>query len=208
MKTTDETALHLVGIVRGERRRIPLREPRDGSSPVRAVRFRDLAVLLRSGPPTTAGTDSDDILMHHRAVERAMQRRTVVPAPWGVVLDGPEQAEELLRAHYVELDQALALLEGRWEMRLHLRPADLASAAEEWPARRTAVYNELRRIARAAVPSAPDERREFAASFLVDRAASDAFADRVQELRERFPELRMEVTGPWPPYDFIHFGLR
>jgi hypothetical protein len=33
--------------------------------------------------------------------------------------------------------------------------------------------------------------------------SSDAFSERVQELRDEHPDLAVEQTGPWPPYDFV-----
>jgi hypothetical protein len=195
-------AFHLVGVVRGERRRIPLREEGRRPGSVEAVRFRDLAALLRPGP-AAAEPDAAEVLAHHRAVEEAMQRGDVVPAPWGVVLSQRDEAAELLRDQYVELDHALALVDGRWEFRLHLSPAALGSADADWAARFNALYAELRPLARAALPAPPADRRSFSASFLVDRVSSDAFSERVQELRDEHPDLAVEQTGPWPPYDFV-----
>jgi hypothetical protein len=42
-----------------------------------------------------------------------------------------------------------------------------------------------------------------AASFLVERDRWSLFADVVAEEGKRFPDLRVECTGPWPPYDFV-----
>lgn len=204
----ERSAFHLVGVVRGERRRIPLRSDEERSGELQTARFRDLAALLRSGPPSANAPDPDDVLRHHRAVEQAMQRGDVAPAPWGIVFAERDDAADLLRGEYVALDHALALVEGRWEFRVHM-VAGLEGDLGAWAKHRTEAFNELRRLARAAVSSAPASGgRSLVSSFLVERTASDAFAERVQELTELHPELALEITGPWPPYDFIHFGLR
>ncbi len=39
-------------------------------------------------------------------------------------------------------------------------------------------------------------------TYLVTDAQSGAFAAAARELADRFPGLRMELTGPWPPYSF------
>ena len=49
-------------------------------------------------------------------------------------------------------------------------------------------------------PSCVVERR---ASFLVERERWDVFNDIVREEQKRLREMRVECTGPWPPYDFV-----
>ncbi|WP_040795601.1 GvpL/GvpF family gas vesicle protein [Nocardia higoensis] len=39
-------------------------------------------------------------------------------------------------------------------------------------------------------------------SYLVDDDRADAFAAAVAAQSERFPGIRLELTGPWPPYSF------
>ncbi|SIQ19830.1 GvpL/GvpF family gas vesicle protein [Micromonospora avicenniae] len=40
-------------------------------------------------------------------------------------------------------------------------------------------------------------------AYLVDVGAQADFARLVEALAERHPELRLELTGPWPPYSFV-----
>jgi Gas vesicle synthesis protein GvpL/GvpF len=44
---------------------------------------------------------------------------------------------------------------------------------------------------------------DASASFLVDRSRWRAFADAVATEGERNPAVDVELTGPWPPYDFV-----
>lgn len=43
-------------------------------------------------------------------------------------------------------------------------------------------------------------------SYLVDDDRSESFATTVSALGERFPGIRLELTGPWPPYSFAGVG--
>jgi len=40
-------------------------------------------------------------------------------------------------------------------------------------------------------------------SFLVDRDRAEEFAAAVTTCAERFPEVDLELSGPWPPYSFV-----
>jgi hypothetical protein len=44
---------------------------------------------------------------------------------------------------------------------------------------------------------------EASASFLVDRSRWRAFADAVANESQHHDALDVEMTGPWPPYDFV-----
>jgi hypothetical protein len=39
-------------------------------------------------------------------------------------------------------------------------------------------------------------------AYLVPRAEATAFARLVEEQQRRHAGLELEVTGPWPPYNF------
>ena len=42
-------------------------------------------------------------------------------------------------------------------------------------------------------------------AYLVESERSERFAQLVEELQGRYSELgaRLEISGPWPPYNFI-----
>jgi hypothetical protein len=58
-------------------------------------------------------------------------------------------------------------------------------------------------MARAAVPIPVEDARRFSAAFLVQRGRSRDFVDRLDELGDLHPSLTLDLTGPWPPYDFV-----
>ena len=45
------------------------------------------------------------------------------------------------------------------------------------------------------------------AAFLVERAHWDAFVTAVAREQDARPDLRLTLTGPWPPYDFVRLEL-
>jgi Gas vesicle synthesis protein GvpL/GvpF len=47
------------------------------------------------------------------------------------------------------------------------------------------------------------------AAFLVERERSRIFEDAVSEEAARHASLVIDLTGPWPPYDFVkmQFGV-
>ncbi|MFG3302435.1 GvpL/GvpF family gas vesicle protein [Micromonospora chersina] len=74
-----------------------------------------------------------------------------------------------------------------------------------------AVHAALAGYAVAARRHAPQDRRLSGAptamvlngAYLVDRDRWDGFAALARELADGHPEVRLELTGPWPPYSFV-----
>lgn len=191
--------LYLYGVVRSR----AWRAGGEGDDMVR-VRYRDLEALVRPAAYRVPRLDDSGVHEHQRFVEAAMRRGTILPAPFGVVFRGRRAAIRFLEDQYIALDEGLAFLDGHWELRLHI-----AGDPEEQDLKELAthLYSELRRFARAAIPLASGEGRLLSAAFLVERSAWIEFVERSDDLGTTHPELVFDVTGPWPPYDFVSFQL-
>jgi hypothetical protein len=166
------------------------------------VRYRDLEALVRAVPWEVPVLDEARVQAHQRVVETAMRRGGVLPLPYGIVFRGRRQLIRLLQEQYLVLDEGLSLLEGHWELRLHISRA-APEDEEDLPDLALACYAELRRHARSAVPLPCEAPRLLTAAFLVERATWVDFVERAEEFGTAHPELVIDVTGPWPAYDFV-----
>ncbi|HEX2189126.1 MAG TPA: GvpL/GvpF family gas vesicle protein [Longimicrobiaceae bacterium] len=196
--------LRLLGVAHGDRRRGALWDPPAAARyEAQVVRWRDLAALVYPALLRVPELTQDDVLAHHRRLDAMLQRETVLPVPCGVGFETERDVVRFLREQHDGLVEALAYVEGRWEFRLHVVPAapELPEALAADLA--THVYAELRKIAHAALPFPRAESGAFTSAFLVDRAATRPFLDRVDEQGRANPDLSLDATGPWPPYDFV-----
>lgn len=168
------------------------------------VRYRDLEALVRPVPYAIPRLDDESVRDHQRFVEAAMQRGTILPAPFGLVFRGRRAAIRFLEDQYIALDEGLAFLDGHWELRVHIAGDEDDVALRELT---TQLYSELRRSARAAIPLAVGDGRLMSAAFLVERSTWIEFVERSDDLNLAHPELVFDVTGPWPPYDFVRLQV-
>lgn len=187
--------LYLYAVARSRGPRLLQRD-----SAVTRVRYRELEALVRPVPYTVPEMDRVRIEDHQRVVNRAMQRGTVLPAPFGLVFQGRRALLRFMEDQYIVLDEGLAFLDGHWEMRLHIM-GDPDSA--ETSAMAAHLYTDLRRICRAAIPLPLLEGRVLSAAFLVERDGWIRFVEQADTLNRAHPELVFDLTGPWPPYDFV-----
>ncbi len=168
------------------------------------VRYRDLEALVRPVPYAMPRLEDEAVREHQRFVESAMRRGTILPAPFGIVFRGRRATIRFLEDQYIALDEGLAFLDGHWELRVHVAGDE---EDEELREITTNLYSELRRFARAAIPLATGDGRLMSAAFLVERGSWIEFIERSDDLDTNYPGLVFDVTGPWPPYDFVRIQV-
>lgn len=187
---------------------------------VEVVAFRDLAALVTEAPGTEAGVG---LRVYREVVESVFREQAVLPAPPGVIFRDRGVLAQWMELHYFTLLDALAYVEDRAVARVAVAVADPPPVAAPSPAGSGAmaangegegrreeseavlrdVLRVLRRHAVATLPIGGDGGRMAAASFLVERARWELFAEVVAEESDRLTDHALRLTGPWPPYDFV-----
>jgi gas vesicle protein GvpL/GvpF len=196
-------ALYLLGIQRARNWRGRLRREENAND--LRVRYRDLEALVRPAVFEVPELDTDAVQEHQRAVEAAMRRGTILPAPYGVVFYGRRPLIRMMQEQYLVLDEALSFVDGQCEVRVHIMMSDGGEADEESMHVANQLYSDLRRSARAAVPFPRAGRRLLSSAYLVEKTAWVEFIERAEGLASAHSELSLDITGPWPPYDFVRF---
>ena len=201
--------LRLFGVVSADSHH-PEAAPVAGTS---LVSFRDLGAVVGEVASTHPAEGPTEVEEHRRVVEGAFGVGAVLPAPLGVVFRSRDVLLRWLELHYVTLSDALGFVEGRVGARVHVtreapEAGDLAETTEtasDIAAIAAGSFRVLRRHAVASLPLRPETESGLAASaaFLVERDRWDVFAEVVREEDRRLTEITYEVTGPWPPYDFV-----
>lgn len=188
--------LYLYGVTRSRSWRSGTPDSQD----IIKVRYRDLEALVRPVPYRVPDLTDELVREHQRRVEGSMRRGTVLPTPYGLVFRGRRAVIRFLEDQYIVLDEGLAFLDGHWELRLHIAGDEDDEGLRDVA---THLYSELRRFARAAIPIPGGEGRIISAAFLVERGSWIEFVERSDDMGASHPGLAFDVTGPWPPYDFV-----
>lgn len=171
------------------------------------ITFRDLGAVVGNADFVPVDIGDAEIRKYHSVIDTIFARRPVLPAPLGVLFRSEETLIRWMELHYVVLSEGLSFVEGRCQVRVHI-VQDVATAAAtgaDLNAIATESFRLLRRNSVAAVPlkGEPGTSEVFSAAFLIVRDRLSEFADMAAEEGKRRPELRVEISGPWPPYDFV-----
>lgn len=180
---------------------------------IHTVAFRDLAAVVAEAPYAAPPADDQTIVSHHEVVETLFAGRSLLPAPPGVTFRASQSLQRWMELHYVALSDALAYVDDRAGARVHVVRAPGARGAADGAADVAAAAAEsvrsLRRQAVAALPLRIEQRDDvvLSSAFLVERELWNEFAAAVRRVAAD-TGFRIELTGPWPPYDFvrIEFG--
>jgi hypothetical protein len=187
-------------------------EPGPMAPDTELVVVRDLAAICGQGEYSVVTPTPERVAAYTEVVSTFARRGPVLPAPIGVVFRQRDAVLRWLELHYVALSDALSFVDNRVVGRVHIwRPgppeereagSDLAAVAAE----------SLRVLRRSAVTTVPLRLEKvtgivLSAAFLVEQDLWKEFANEVTEQGRRAPNLRFELTGPWPPYDFVQMQL-
>ncbi|HTR78454.1 MAG TPA: GvpL/GvpF family gas vesicle protein [Gemmatimonadaceae bacterium] len=172
------------------------------------VVLRDLAAIVTGqGAYSLEATSDGATKRHRRIVDSVFRRHAVLPAPVGVVFRSSDALAQWLELHYATLMDGLSFVEDRRGARVHVsrsEPGGDEGAGREVAEVAAESFRAFRGKAAASIAlrlDAPDTA--FSEAYLVDRESWEEFTAAAAAQRSANPKVRIDVTGPWAPYDFI-----
>jgi len=187
---------------------------RDGlPAGLQTVRFRDLIAIVGEAPYAPITADAETVGAHRQVVEALFDGRTLLPAPPGVTFRTPQALQRWMELHYVALSDALEYVDDRAGARVHIVRADRSPAPSDAVTDLAAAAAEcMRALRRQAVAGLPLRTEHLtgivlSSAFLVERELWKDFTGAVRRVAAEHSDFRVELTGPWPPYDFVRMDF-
>jgi hypothetical protein len=172
--------------------------------------YRALAAVVEPSSYSLANLDDVEMANYLRILEEVHSHTSVLPAPPGTVFQSASTLTRWLELHYFTLTEALSVIEGHAAARVSVtvQGKHEAETQKSFAALAADSLRLLRSHAAATVTLPKDDADEAEgvvarASFLIDSQRWQAFNDTVSKEAQRHSALDFQVTGPWPPYDFV-----
>jgi hypothetical protein len=172
--------------------------------------YRALAAVVEPSTYALTSLDDGEMANYLRVLEEVHAHTSVLPAPPGTVFQSQSTLTRWLELHYFTLTEALSVIEGHAAARVSItmQGKHELETQKSFAALAADSLRLLRGQAAATVTlpkaDADDEEGVIArASFLIDTQRWQAFNDTVSKEAQRQSTLDFQVTGPWPPYDFV-----
>jgi len=200
-------ALNLYGVTYHEVHDVRLAVP-----DTRLVVVRELTAICGESEYAALEATPERVERYTGIVTAFAARGAVLPAPVGVVFKSHEAVERWMELHYIALSDALSFVDNRVVGRVHIHRAGITEEREPGSDVTATAAESLRAVRRAAIATVPLRIETqpaiiLSAAYLVEQGLWDEFARAVQEQDAAAPNLRFELTGPWPPYDFVQMQL-
>jgi hypothetical protein len=172
--------------------------------------YRALAAVVEPSTYALTSLDDGEMANYLRVLEEVHSHTSVLPAPPGTVFQSQATLTRWLELHYFTLTEALSVIEGHAAARVSItiQGKHELETQKSFAALAADSLRLLRSQAAATVtlPKADADEEEGViarASFLIDTQRWQAFNDTVSKEAQRQSTLDFQVTGPWPPYDFV-----
>lgn len=193
-----------------------------GGAKLRTLQSGGLAAVYSCHRSLRPQPSRELILSHEHVVEAMMTRGPVLPLRFGTQLERPEHLASALEARREEMMQALERVRGKVELAVRVIPTHSlrtrAAVGEGYGRRyllaRVEEHQRAEQVARdlhdplasLASESILRERVEppaiMVGAYLVPTHAVPAFRASVERVAADNRDLRVVLTGPWPPYNF------
>lgn len=175
------------------------------------VHYRALAAVVEPSAYSNVTLDEKEMEHYLAILDEVTTHAAVLPAPPGTVFRSHGTLTAWLELHYFTLTEAMNVIEGHSAARVSIRtPAthEAGVAEKSFQALAAESLRALRGQAAATVtlPHADGDEAEgivARASFLIDSQRWTQFEEAVSVEAKRQSAVDFQVTGPWPPYDFV-----
>jgi len=193
----------------------------------------DLAIIVSEHNPAEA-FDQRSGVDHARVIADCFQHSTVLPFRFGTIFHDDESLRRSIRSNHRQFHSHIDKLRGKTEMHLkvlvddcgshaaekHLSPEGLsreyfsslrvnASRQRERQTRARAVSFQMHRLfepldEEVSCRLTENGKMMLDVAHLIDRKSVDRYLSRFSATSATMREYQMQLSGPWPPYHFVH----
>jgi hypothetical protein len=181
-----------------------------GSQEVYTLDYRDLAPVVSDVAYRDYAVDEEEVETHRKVVEQIMQEHSVIPVAYGMAFKSKKLLQVAMSAGYQAMQKALGVVDGKVELGIKVfLPKELENM--DVPEREETSADFLQNLK--AVSSDFKKLKLFSdrlimnSAFLVDKAGIDEFSNQVGLLTEKYSNLRVQYSGPWPAYNFVDIHI-
>ncbi|MBU2639303.1 MAG: GvpL/GvpF family gas vesicle protein [Nanoarchaeota archaeon] len=180
-------------------------------SDIRVMFYRDLAAIVSKAPLKEYEPTEENVEKHKTVALHILKDHTVLPVALGMVFKKMGILTSTMGRVYFVLKKSLNLIDNKIELGVkvilpkNFEESNNGKSIEEL--REECKTEFAKKLDGIAVESKEgklfSDRLALNMSFLVDRNNIDKFSDILGKLDDKYNDLKVQYTGPWPPYNFV-----
>lgn len=180
------------------------------SQEVYTLDYRDLSPVVSDVVYRDYAVDEGEVEVHRRVVEQVMQEHSVIPVAYGMAFKSKKLLQVAMSAGYKAMQKALEVVDGKVELGVKVfLPKDLENMDTLKRSEIEAEFqNKLKDVSfdRKKLNLFSD-RLIMNGAFLVEKSRITELSDQVGLLTEKYSNLKVQYSGPWPAYNFVDIHI-
>lgn len=173
----------------------------EGSGEVYAIPCGNIAAIVSNSPFKEYVLTEDNVYTHDQVIKRVMEEYPVLPMAFGMVFKNEKVLQGVLERVHDDLKRVLKEVEGKVEFGVKVILPKGVGFDEDAFASEIKALREL--AAQCKLGKRFSTHLILNAFYLVEREKVEAFLGAVTALKEKFKQLIIQCTGPWPPFNFV-----
>ncbi len=179
-----------------------------GGQEVYTLEYRDFAPVMSNAAVKKYEASDEEVELHRKVVEQVMKEHSVLPVAYGMAFKNKKLLLIAMSVGYKAMKKAMNEVDNRVELGVKLfLPKENAT----WDGKEECKSVFLETLKKKAIQSKElklfSERLILNTSFLIDRDKINDFSSEVEQLGNKYPDLKIQYSGPWPPYNFVDIQI-
>lgn len=179
-----------------------------GEEEVYTIRYKDFAAVVSDSPVKEYEATEEDVEIHKRVAEKVMKDYSVLPVAYGMVFKNKKLLLLAMNKARKPMKKAMKAVDNGVELGVKAiipKESSISPPVDGWASdifeylKRKAVESKKLRLF--------SQRLILNASFLVERDKIEEFSKEVGGLKDKYGPLKIQYTGPWPPYNFVDIHI-
>ncbi|MDD4653573.1 MAG: GvpL/GvpF family gas vesicle protein [Methanothrix sp.] len=181
----------------------------DGSE-VYTMDYRDLSPVVSDVPYRDYAVNEEEVEIHRNVVEKVMQEYSIIPVAFGMAFKSKKLLQIAMSAGYQAMQKARPIIDGRVELGIKVFIPKVKESMDSTQ-REECSADFLNNLLTVSSDSKRlklfSDRLILNSTFLVERSAMDGFSAEVGRLKEKYPDMKVQYSGPWPAYNFVDIHI-
>lgn len=177
-----------------------------GSGEVYTISYGPIAAVVSDAPMKEYVLTEDNVRVHNQVINRVMENHTVVPMAFGQVFKNGKILGAVLEKVRADIKKALGVAEGKVELGVKVILPKGAGLDED------AFASDIKDLHKIAAQSRLgrrfSQRLILNTFYLVTKEKINEFSEAVGKLVDKYKQLKIQYTGPWPPFNFATINVR
>jgi hypothetical protein len=175
---------------------------------VYTLEYKDFAPVVSSAAVKKYEVSDEEVELHRKVVEQVMKEHSVLPVAYGMVFKNKKLLLVAMSAGYKAMKKAMSEVDNKVELGVKVF---LPKEAASWDGKEKCKSDFMEALRKKAAQSKElklfSDRLIMNASFLVDKNKIDDFSGEVEQLGNKYLDIKIQYSGPWPPYNFVDIQI-